>query len=452
MQTPRKNKHPGSGRGCLPWLKAVLAAAALGVGGSALAVNPTPPPTTPGDQTKLPIIFVHGAAGSGAQYLTQAMRFASNGYPAERIVAFEYEGTSPHSAADLDRFVDEVRSRFQVDKVHLVAHSMGTSVGSTLLGGYLTSSSRAAKVAKYIGIDGFTSTSCPGRVDCMGIFVTSGRRLGSKNVYFTNQSHVEVVTSAESFVEQYKFLTGSAPTTTAIAPMANTVAVSGRAVYFPANQGAAGARVKVWQIDAATGHRLGSTPVAEFAVGANGNWGPAQLNPQARYEMEVSGAGTRTYHYYFQPFVRDTSLVRLLLSPADSEFVRNTNTSDNHSTLVITRYKEWWSGRITGNDVLEIGGRNIITRDVGDANIAIHVHDDTATPGQTTLNPLRYFNSQPFQAGVDVFLPAANPPTGTISLVSYPRGDRQRPQVINVPNWASSTHAIQVTFNDWVGN
>lgn len=37
-----------------------------------------------------PIIFVHGLAGSASQYQTQAMRFASNGYPDDRIVAFEY--------------------------------------------------------------------------------------------------------------------------------------------------------------------------------------------------------------------------------------------------------------------------------------------------------------------------------------------------------------------------
>ncbi|RFA24632.1 hypothetical protein CAI21_21000 [Alkalilimnicola ehrlichii] len=37
-----------------------------------------------------PIVFVHGTAGSAAQYQTQAMRFASNGYPEEQILAFEY--------------------------------------------------------------------------------------------------------------------------------------------------------------------------------------------------------------------------------------------------------------------------------------------------------------------------------------------------------------------------
>jgi triacylglycerol esterase/lipase EstA (alpha/beta hydrolase family) len=36
-----------------------------------------------------PIVFVHGATGSGAQYETQAMRFASNGYPASYIRVHE---------------------------------------------------------------------------------------------------------------------------------------------------------------------------------------------------------------------------------------------------------------------------------------------------------------------------------------------------------------------------
>src|SRR5262245_27249105 len=36
-----------------------------------------------------PIVFVHGATGSGAQYESQAMRFASNGYPADYIRVHE---------------------------------------------------------------------------------------------------------------------------------------------------------------------------------------------------------------------------------------------------------------------------------------------------------------------------------------------------------------------------
>src|SRR4030043_2274368 len=45
-----------------------------------------------------PIVFIHGFAGSAAQFESQAMRFESNGYPASYIAAYEYDsspGLSP---------------------------------------------------------------------------------------------------------------------------------------------------------------------------------------------------------------------------------------------------------------------------------------------------------------------------------------------------------------------
>jgi pimeloyl-ACP methyl ester carboxylesterase len=35
-----------------------------------------------------PIIFVHGASGSGAQFESQAMRFTSNGYPSRYMARY----------------------------------------------------------------------------------------------------------------------------------------------------------------------------------------------------------------------------------------------------------------------------------------------------------------------------------------------------------------------------
>ena len=50
-----------------------------------------------------PIVFVHGGSGSGAQYETQAMRFASNGYPASYVRVHEYDSifSHQHPGADL---------------------------------------------------------------------------------------------------------------------------------------------------------------------------------------------------------------------------------------------------------------------------------------------------------------------------------------------------------------
>src|SRR5687768_14191475 len=60
-----------------------------------------PLPALP-DDVALPIVFVHGFAGSAQQYESQAMRFVANGYPAERIVAYDHDG----AGVDIEGYVD----------------------------------------------------------------------------------------------------------------------------------------------------------------------------------------------------------------------------------------------------------------------------------------------------------------------------------------------------------
>jgi hypothetical protein len=120
------------------------------------------------------------------------------------------------------------------------------------------------------------------------------------------------------------------------------------------------------------------------------------------------------------------------------------------------------------SDVLEIGSaggddveaRNVITddnvskmqmmpgRSVGEP-IAIYIHDDAATPRETTLAKLPWFPDQFFQTGIDVFLPAADPPDATITITNLPRGDASKPQTLNVPNWPSNQHVLSVIFSDF---
>ena len=70
------------------------------------------------------------------------------------------------------------------------------------------------------------------------------------------QTHVQVATSAESFAAQYEFFTGEAPETTLVLPEPpGQVQISGRAVEFPQNIGAAGATLEIWEVDSKTGAR-----------------------------------------------------------------------------------------------------------------------------------------------------------------------------------------------------
>ncbi len=397
-----------------------------------------PLPALP-EEVTLPLVFVHGFAGSASQYQSQAMRFVANGYPAERIIAYDHDGAGldiPGYADGLDAVIDQALADFGVEQVYLVGHSRGTAVSSA----YLGDDARAAKVAKYIAIDG---ADCVTNVPCVA---------PTKEV-FVGQAHVEVATSAESFAMQYEFLVGEAPEVVDIVNQAEPVEISGRAVTFPANTGRDGATLEIFEVDPADGSRTGGA-IATFAIGADGTWGPVTIAPDQHYEATLSSADSPTVqHFYLQPFRRSSHLVRLLSGDPTSATRINTNVSDDHAAIIALRMREWMT-----TDVLEISTDseagdqpvvNAITADVGNDNIAIHIHDDAASPGESLMTALPYFLDQPFQAGVDVFMPAADPTDGTITLRNLPRGDETKPQVLSFPNWPSTTHMVMAVFNDY---
>ena len=90
------------------------------------------------DDSIKPIIFVHGGAGSAQQFDSQAMRFASNGWPVDLMFAFEYDSTFATQdlatvIARLDAFIDSVQEQTGADKIYLMGHSLGTTVSHTYL-------------------------------------------------------------------------------------------------------------------------------------------------------------------------------------------------------------------------------------------------------------------------------------------------------------------------------
>jgi pimeloyl-ACP methyl ester carboxylesterase len=406
-------------------------------------------PPLPADVT-LPIVFVHGFAGSAQQFESQAMRFVANGYPQERIVVYEHDGAGVDFAGyttGLGKIIDATLKQFGSDKVFLAGHSRGTIVSNR----YLSNPDRAAKVAKYVAIDG---APCSDAVPC--IAPTQENKPG--------QAHVEVATSKESFAMIYEFLLGSAPEVVDVVPQRAPVVLSGRAVNFPANTGRADTSLDIWRIDPATGNRTGDAPYASFELGPEGEFGPFETEVGARFEWVLSAPTTEVQHHlYLQPYLRSSHLVRLLSSGPDGDTRRNTNVSDTHAAIVAIRMREWYATDdpdlpADDRDVLEISTRgasgetkavNAIPRFVENNAIGLHIHDDAKTPGRTTRKPLPYFSGAPFQNGVDVFIPGADPPNATITVTNIPRGDQSKPQTLNVPNWASAGHAISVVFTDF---
>jgi pimeloyl-ACP methyl ester carboxylesterase len=402
-----------------------------------------------------PIVFVHGFAGSAQQYESQSIRFAANGYPRERIFALDHDGAGldlPGYVSQVDGLVDDVLAQFDVDKVILVGHSRGTLVSNN----YLGDAARAAKIAKYISLDGGGCAVA----DTAGVACVA-----PSQAILEGHAHVEVATSSQSFAMQYEFIVGEAPEVVDIVRQDEPVKLSGRVVNFPANTGRAGATLDVWKIDSSTGHRVGDEPLETFSIDETGDWGPVVVDPEAHYEWAVSAPNSGGQRFYMQRYVRSSHLVRLLSGPPDSPIRLATNRSPNHAAVLAIRMREWY-GDPGGTrdpakmDVLEVESSgaepvNIIAPRMTNADIAIHFHDDAATPGASTYGPLAPFqdpsctNCTAFQTTADVFMAASDPPDGTITLRNIPRGDASKPQVLNVPNWASSNSLITAVFSDY---
>jgi pimeloyl-ACP methyl ester carboxylesterase len=415
-----------------------------------------------------PIIFVHGGSGSGGQFESQAMRFESNGYPADYVRVLEYDSSVPLTTnpanmavvhAALDDLIAEIQDETGASQVDLMGHSLGTFVSQS----YLSTPSRAANVAHYVNIDGATATALPGGVPTLAIWAgtgTPGREItGATNVVVADQTHIQSATSEESFIEMYKFLRGRAPFTSHILPEIRPK-VSGRVTAFPQNTGLDGATLAVWVVDGATGERVFDHPLETYAIGPDGDFGPFKAWFGVHYEFEVSRPGEVTINYFYEPFIHTDDLVRLNVALGLAPFIA---TGPNHVALTVVRFKEFWGDRGAENDVLEINGTDVInptvfaTNSIGAASSAYFAFDTSPVPpplvgppdGLTDLNYIPFPFGAPlaFLTASDLYIPTA--PPGTVSVHVVPRGKVGEDVTVNVPNLPSTTNRMVVQLNDF---
>lgn len=435
-------------------LGALLAATLLAATTTIASVSASPAGAQEGAEP-LPMIFVHGFMGSGQQFEAQALRFASNGYPDELIEMFEHDSLAyPGSQAQvwerLDGVIADLKAEHGVDQVILLGHSQGTGLSQ----GYINSTpERAASIAKYVNLDGAPAAAPPGGVETLAVWgegAATRQIVGAENVQFADQSHTEVVNSTETFGAIYEFLTGEEPELHEIVrEPADEIEVSGRAIFFPQNTGATNGTLEIYEVDGTTGERLDDEPEATYTPNAEGTWGPFQADGDAYYEFALSRE-ERTHHIFVQRFVRSSRWVRLLTSEPGGLADSFWGFSDDHVNLAITRNKEWWGDQGDNGDTLSVNGTSILTPAISprsNRTIGIFVHD-AEIDGQSNLDAPVTPTGLPFLTGVDLFMPADMPPSGTIAVEAEPRlGDG--PETICFPNYASTNDRVSIQFNSY---
>jgi hypothetical protein len=419
----------------------------------AVALPPAAAGAGPREPEHRPVIFVHGFSGSALQFQSQAKRLASNGYPADIIEAHDYDSTFATATPDqvltrLDERIARLLARTGADKVDLLGHSLGTAMSQN----YLASPERAARVAHYVNLDGRTAAAPPGGVPTLAVWGEGDPAraiVGARNVYLADQSHTQVVTSPETFVELYGFFTGRAPRTTRIVPQPFTADVSGRAVLFPSNVGVTGARLEIYEVSNLTGRRRHAAPDATFELTGDGAWGPVRVRGLARYEFAIVRPGAATHHLYFEPFLRTDRLVTLLTSLPGTGLGALTEIGDNHTNLVISRNKEWWGDQGDAGDQLWINGDQVLNAATSPRSkrvIGIFTYDRGVDGVTDTSAPIPVFFAQPFITGMDVFVPATPANHGLVAVIALGRGSGL--DALVVPNWPSTDHRITLQFDD----
>lgn len=440
----------------------------------------------------LPVVFVHGNSGSAAQFETQFQRFASNGYPQSLLFAYEYDSSGPSNdaaVAGLGPFLDRVLAQTGTHQVFLVGHSRGTTVSHA----FLADPAQAAKVARYVNLDGRSSAAPPGGVPTLALWGewqspptpirgVVGNIVGATNIYNADESHVEVSSSARTFAAMYQFLLGRAPATTAVRTALRTrVQVAGRAVLFPQNTGFAGSTLQVWPVNALTGHRVSLRPLRTVAIDATGNFGPISLLGgliPATYEFALIRPDGVVHHFYQQAFRRDDLFVRLNSNVTGTGLEAFLPRSPNNAGAIVVRNREMWGDQGAGSDVLTVNTRHdgvaplslltpltaprhsdfsspfglvgendaIIVTDVGAPNATggYGPPDQRSDLSKGQLSP---FNLVTFIGAVDAFMPADARGRGTVTFALTPRGGRHT-DVVNIANWPSDHNAISVMFRD----
>lgn len=411
-------------------------------------------------QEKRPVVVIHGFLASGDTYALQEQRFVQNGYCLGRIFAFDWNSTSTISGgsqapiiADLDRFIDSVLTVTGATQVDLAGHSAGSGLGYN----YLSTASRAAKVAHYAFLAGdgasITQAAGPnGEVPTLNIWSTDDTIVagdsipGAQNLLLTGKDHYQVATSEETFVAMFRFFNPdlSAPNAYLTpAPEANRVInISGRALSLGENAPAAGATIDIYSVNPNDGTRLAPyTSLYTITADANGKWGPVALSAAQTYEFRVQPIGDRPVIYYREALKRPSTMVylrTLASSGLGSILTSGLPSNDDEGALGVFTASQ---ATVYQRDILKVNNFNLSTPDFAATTksaIASFLYDDNNNQ-VTDGTAAGLFTSFPFINGVDYYIPAT--PATTYNIVFNNR-------YLNVPNRRSLTDGVVVAVFD----
>ncbi|QOZ30552.1 hydrolase [Bradyrhizobium sp. CCBAU 53421] len=341
-------------------------------------------PTPAGDLP--PILFVHGNGDHAALWLTTLWRMESNGVPRERMAAINFtdplartddkveqagRSSTEDQRRELAEAIKDLKQKSGAARIALVGNSRGgNAIRNTIKNGGSGDVSHAVLCGTpnhgvYAWDDGLgnefngrgpflrglndgdsevtsgtafltlRSDGLDKYAQADGRFVgkpgtptnvtSEGPALkGATNLVLGAVDHRETAYHPRAFREIYKFIAGREPSRIEIVPetaVRLSGLVTGTPGGMPTNRPVSGATVDIYHVSAETGERL-SGPLHSSQTGADGRWGPAQVDPSWSLEFVLTSPDAVTTHIYRSPFARSSEIVHLRaarpLLPADA--------------------------------------------------------------------------------------------------------------------------------------
>jgi pimeloyl-ACP methyl ester carboxylesterase len=363
-----------------------LLAASLGFSAFSSQAWAQPAPAASGPAEMPPVLFVHGNGDHAALWISTLWRMESNGVPRDRMLAISFtdplartddkveqpnRSSTEDQRRELGEAVQELKRRTGAARIALVGNSRGGySIRNYIKNGGGADISHAVLCGVpnhgvYDWDDGLNgefngrgpflrglnegeSEVTPGtafltlRGDGTDKFAQPDGRFvgkpgtptgvtsdgpalkGAANLVLGTLDHREVAFHPRAFREIYKFIAGREPSRIEIVPEAD-VKLSGLVTGTPGgvvtNRPVSGATVEIYRVSAEAGERIGG-PIHSSQTGADGRWGPAQVEPSWYLEIVLASAGSPITHLYRSPFPRSSDIVHLRaarpLGPADA--------------------------------------------------------------------------------------------------------------------------------------
>jgi pimeloyl-ACP methyl ester carboxylesterase len=340
----------------------------------------------------------------------------------------------------IDQAIAELLKETGADKVDILGHSQGGRHATRYV------RENPAKIAHYINLAGGEIAENPGGVPTLCLSSTGDRPMNcgtTKNVVHADDKldHSAVASSAESFVEIYKFLNDNKEPAFRTVQCGRPIMLEGKAPSLGDNVFVAGTKIEVYELT--TDPRLRAAPVKTFDIAADGKFGPWEAKPNIYYEFKVipaAGSGTRPRRFYMRPFRRSDRLLRFTLettNPVANMTSSMVNVDDAFSVFAVRRRERAF---LFGRDTLKIDGFdavNMANSAPRAVTVALYLYDkapsDKTSSGGSII-------SGPFINSADVYIPAMTP--------AFVKVDFNDGPTMMVPNWPSATEGPAIVVID----